>query len=433
MLAPLAPADTEKVARLRAQLPATDAGIYLATGWVGPLPAETVRAMRELEDVELRHGRATPDAREELRGRMDEARAVVAALLGADPVAVALTHSTTDGMGVAAWALDWRPGDEIVTTSQEHAGALAALTTIRDRFGVSLRYADIGDGGDDERTLASIERELTGRTRLVAVPHVTWLTGAVLPVERIGELARRQGAWLAVDGAQAAGAIPVDVSLIGADFYALSAQKWLLGPEGMGALWASPRAVAEARQSAAGWYNFESVPPSGEARRFADARRFDATAFHRPSVGGFARSVGWLEMHVGLDWAFARAARLARWTADALAAVPGVEVLTPRDRMATLVTFRIAGWTAGEAIKILARRHFAILPPFRALRALRALRASVGFFNSESELARFVDGVAEVASHTPDSLPDRPDLVMLFDPGHPAGPVMGYDEPAAGE
>ncbi len=412
MLAPLPPADSEKVALLRAQLPATDAGIYLDTGWVGPLPADTARAMRELEDFELRYGRATPDAREELRGRMDEARAVVAALLGADPVAIALTHSTTDGMGVAAWALGWRPGDEIVTTSQEHAGALAPLTTIRDRFGVALRFADIGDGGDDERTLASIETELTGRTRLVAVPHVTWLTGAVLPVERIGELARRRGAWLAVDGAQAAGAIPVDIPALGADFYALPAQKWLLGPEGIGALWASPRAVAEARQSAAGLHNFESLPPSGEASRFADARRFDATGFHRPSVGGFARSVGWLEMHVGLDWAFARAARLARWTAEALAAVPGVEVLTPRDRMATLVAFRVTGWTPGEAIRVLARRHFAVL---RTLLPLRALRASVGFFNTEPELARFVEGVAEVASHTPDSLPDRPELVVLSD------------------
>jgi L-cysteine/cystine lyase len=412
MLAPLPPADSEKVALLRAQLPATDAGIYLDTGWVGPLPAETVGAMRELEDFELRYGRATPDARDELRGRMDEARAVVAALLGADPAELALTHSTTDGMGVAAWALDWRPGDEIVTTDQEHPGALAPLTMIRDRFGVSLRFADTGDGGDDERTLAAIEAESSPRTRLVAVPHVTWLSGAVLPVERIGELARRHGAWLAVDGAQAAGAIPVDVPALGADFYALPAQKWLLGPEGMGALWASPRAIADARQSAAGWHDVESPPPSGDPRRFGDARRFDATSFHRPSVGGFARSVGWLEMHVGLDWAFARAARLARWTADALAVVPGVELLTPRDRMATLVAFRVKGWTPGEASRVLARRHFVLL---RTLPPFEALRASVGFFNREDELARFVEGVAEVASHTPGSLPGRPELVVVSD------------------
>ena len=224
-------------------------------------------------------------------------------------------------------------------------------------------------------------------TRLVAIPHVADRAGAVLTVGRIAGLAHDRGAWIAVDGSHAAGAIPLDLPSLGIDFYSLPAEKWLLGPEGMAALWVSPGAVE-------------------------GAARFDSSAFHPPSVAGFARSVGWLEMHVGLEWAYERTARLTAWVADALAGVAGVDVLTPRTRMAATVTFRIAGWPAEEAARVLARRHFALL---RQLSPDGALQAAVGFFNSEGELARFVRGVAEVAENTPDSLPDRPELVVLPD------------------
>jgi L-cysteine/cystine lyase len=404
------PGDAERVARLRAQLPATDAGIYLNAGTAGPLPLTTLAAMREVEDHEVRFGRASVEAYEECLARMAEARAVVAALVGGDPARIALTHSTTDGMNVAAWSIDWQPGDEVVTTSLEHHGVIAPLATIRDRYGVVLRVADIGDGGDDGRTLSAIGEALSPRTRLVVASHVTWLTGSVLPVRRIGALAREAGAWYAVDGAQAAGAIPVDVGTVGADFYALSAQKWLLGPEGMGALHVSPRAMAEARGSWAGYFTFASLRPGGEVEPWPGARRFDATSFHRPSVAGFARSVGWLEMHVELAWAHERSVRLARSTADALAAIPGVTLLTPRGRMATLVAFRVAGWQPGQAARALSRRAFAVV---RTLPAVDALRASVGWFNSEEELARFTEAVSLVARSTPESLPDRPPLIVF--------------------
>jgi L-cysteine/cystine lyase len=402
--------EREKVRSLREQLPATEGSIYLNTGTAGPLPAETLAAMRQLEDYELRYGRASTDALEELFQRMAEARAVVAALLHADPEAIALTHSTTEGLNVAAWAPDWREGDEVVTTTIEHAGLLAPLAALRGRAGVTVRLAEVGDGGDDDRTLAAIEGAMTSRTRLVMVSHVSWLTGARLPVERIVALAHERDCWVAIDGAQSAGAISVDALSLGADFYAVSAQKWLLGPEGMGALVVSRRVVEEARQGYAGWFSSKAVAPDGIVEPWPDARRFDSTSFNRPAVGGFARSVGWLAMHVDLAWAYERSARLARATAAALDGIPGVTVVTPRERMATLVAFRIAGWPPAQALDAIRRRSFAVL---RTLDPREALRASVGWFNSEDELDRFVASVAEVARHTPESLPPRPELTIL--------------------
>jgi selenocysteine lyase/cysteine desulfurase len=142
------PADHEKLAAIRAALPATRAGIYLNTGSCGPIPAESAAAMRQAEDRELAIGRASRDAHEDLLERMAETRGALAAVLGTDIAGIALTHSTTDGIGLALGTLDWRPGDRALTTNHEHPGVLGPLAAVSDRHGVDVRIADIGDGGD---------------------------------------------------------------------------------------------------------------------------------------------------------------------------------------------------------------------------------------------------------------------------------------------
>ncbi|OGN88102.1 MAG: hypothetical protein A2X23_11020 [Chloroflexi bacterium GWC2_73_18] len=409
MVSPFLP-ESEKVAAVRAELPATGAGIYLNTGTAGPLLLVADAAMRETAERELRVGRADPAGWEEVEQRRAEARATVGAIVGAPVGSVALTHCTTDGMNVATWAIDWRPGDRAVTSRFEHPGGLGPLLTVRDRLGVDLELADLGDGGDDVRTLAALDRAIIPGTRLVALSHVAWTNGAVLPIAEIARLAHERGARIAVDGAQSAGAIPVDVTALGVDFYAVPGQKWLLGPEGTGALYLDPASLEAAAQTFAGWGTYSTCLPDGTADRWPDARRFETAGFHAPSVAGFARSAGWLAMHVGLAWVQERGARLARLAADLLAAVPGVTLLTPRDRMATLVTFRVAGWPAEALREELGRRVFAIT---RTIAALDALRISVGFFNTDEELRRFVVAVGELAATTPDRLPPRPPLAIL--------------------
>jgi L-cysteine/cystine lyase len=402
--------DDEKLAAIRSALPAVEAGIYLNAGSVGPLPAETARAMADLEAWELRTGRGHVDYFEDFLARMDEARGAVAAVLGTEVDAVALNHSTTDGMNQAIGAIDWRPGDRAVSTRLEHAGGVGPLHALRARLGVDVELVEAGFGGDDDATLAAFDAAITPGTRLVEVAHVSPMTGAVLPVAAIGELAQARGALFVVDGAQAAGAMPVDVAAIGADFYAIPAHKWLLGPEGMGALAVASDAIDRYVPATAGAFSFASFDPRGEVAFWPDARRFDGAGFHRPSVVGMARSIGWLSMYVGLDWIHARGAALASRAADQLAAIPGVDVLTPRQRMATLVTFRIAGWPASTALDELGARVFAIA---RTIDHLDALRISVGFWATEPELDRFVDAVALLAAHTPDTIPARRTLSIL--------------------
>lgn len=382
MVSPFQP-DADKLAAVRAAIPALGAGIYLNTGSVGPLPAETAAAMAEVAAWERDTGRGHVDSMPDVLQRLDEARAGVAAIMGTDVSSVALMHSTTDGMNAATLAVDWRAGDRAVTTRSEHGGGLGPLYSLRDRGTAEVTLLDVGDDGDDARTIAAFDAAITPGTRLVSLSHVAWTTGAVMPIAAVAEIAHARGALVVVDGAQAAGAIPTRFDETGADAYALPAQKWLLGPEGMGAVYIAPSLL--------------------------DAGRLETSGYGRSAVVGMARSIAWLSMYVGLDWVHRRGLRLAQAAADRLAAIGGVEVLTPRRAMATLVTFRISGWSTDEAFEEISRRSFAI---FRTM-PIDALRISVAFFNSEDELERFAQTVELVAAHTPETIPPRRTLTII--------------------
>jgi selenocysteine lyase/cysteine desulfurase len=213
------------------------------------------------------------------------------------------------------------------------------------------------------------------------VPHVT-PDGRVLPV---AEYAARVRDTI-VDGSLAVGAIPVDVEALGVAAYATDAHRWLLGPAGMGVLWTRG----------------QSIGPIGEV--------LEQTEFHGPSVVGMARSAGWLAMYVGLDWVTDRTAALARHLAERLVAIDGVDVLTPVPPPAGIVAFRLPRWPQDQAHDELGRRAFAIVGQIPGW-----LQASVGAFNTSPEIDRFVESVALLAAHTPESLPRRPNLTILHE------------------
>jgi selenocysteine lyase/cysteine desulfurase len=402
--------DQDKLAAVRAALPSLSAAIQLNTGSAGPIPAEVTAAMAELEAYERDFGRAQFEYYMDSIQRMEEARAGVAAVLGGDLDEIAITHATTDGMNLGTWSVDWTNGGRAVTTCHEHAGGVGPLYVIADRHGVELGFAEFAGDATDDEIVARFDRLVTPGTKLVSFSHVLWTTGLVMPVARIAELAHARGALVLVDGAQAAGAIPVSARDIGADMYAIPAQKWLLGPEGMGALWVRREVLQTAASSFAGYFSFESYDSRGSRVLQADARRFQVSNYHRPSVLGMARAIGWLTMYVGLEFVHRRGAEMAHRAADLLAAIEGVSLLTPRDRMAGLVSFRIDGWPAQAALDELSARTFAIA---RTLPMVDALRISVGFWTTEDELERFLDGVRLLAAHTPESIPPRRTLTII--------------------
>ena len=281
--------DADKLAAVRAALPSLSAAIQLNTGSVGPMPAEVgrgdgpagrLRARLRARPVRVLPGRA--------QQRIDEARAGVAAVLGGELDEVAITHAATDGMNLGTWSIDWRDGGRAVTTCHEHPGGVGPLYMICDRYGVDLGFAEFSGDASDDEIVDQFDRLITPGTKLVSLSHVLWTTGLVMPVRRIADIAHERGALVLVDGAQAAGAIPVNVRDLGADMYAIPAQKWLLGPEGLGALWVRRELLDDSRAR-----RFAELLHVREHRlpREPDARRRTrggsrSAGFHRPSVLG---------------------------------------------------------------------------------------------------------------------------------------------------
>lgn len=402
--------DADKLVAVRAALPSLAAGIQLNTGSVGPMPAEVAAAMAELDAHERDFGRAQIESFMEHVQRVDEARAGVAAVIGADLDEVALTHAATEGMNIGTWALDWHKGGRAVTTCHEHPGGVGPLYMVCDRYGVDLGFAEFAGDAPDDEIVAKFDALITPGTKLVSVSHVLWTSGLVMPIRRIADIAHERGALVIVDGAQSVGAIPVNVRDLGADMYALPAQKWLLGPEGLGAFWVKRELLGDAMTAFASYSTFTSVDSRGNRTLQTDARRFQPAGAHRPSVLGMARAIGWLTMYVGLDFVYRRGAEMAQRAAGALAGIDGVTLLTPRDRMAGLISFRIAGWEPQAALEELQARTFCII---RTLPAVNALRISAGFWTTEAELDTFMDGVRLLAAHTPETIPPRRTLTIV--------------------
>lgn len=229
--------------RLRGLAPAADYEfdpglVYLNTGSLGPAPVpvldRTVAAWREVErnPVVYGYGWATR--------AMDEVRAKAAAFINCRTEELALTRCTTDGMNWVAQGLTWSAGDRILTTDQEHPGGRVCWDYVARKYGVIIDVVAIPPGENDARAI--VERcaaKMTARTRVLSVAHLLSSTGLRMPIAELSAVARSSGCLAVVDGAQAVGAIHVDVKALGCHAYATSGHKWLLGPKGTGWLYLS--------------------------------------------------------------------------------------------------------------------------------------------------------------------------------------------------
>ncbi len=344
---------------------------YLNAGAFGPLPARTAQAMEEVIERTTAHGRSGDDYFKHVVSLRETLRTRLAELIGARPTELALTRSTTDGCNIAVSALRLTDRDEVVTTDVEHPALEGALHVCSAR----VRVARIRDLPVDA-ALEAIEAEITPRTRLLALSHVAWTTGAVLPVH---ELTARDIPVL-VDGAQGTGAVPVDVRALGCDFYTVSGQKWLLGPDATGALYVHPDRVSELSipfPSYMSWERGTLTPREG-------AQRFDPGWVPSESVAGLLESLSFAD-DAGAD-RFQRAREMADRCRELLKET--VDVITARGQ-ATLVTFR-TGERGPEVVRRLAASGVIV----RDLPGADWVRASVGFWTSDDDLERLAEALA---------------------------------------
>jgi L-cysteine/cystine lyase len=346
----------------RSQFPVLDRYAYLQAGTNGPLARATIAALVDQAERDLHTGRSGKDYFERMIGLRDEARHAFARLLGVDVERVALVDSTTRGCTTVLGGLGLRPDDEVVTTDQEHFG----LTGPVYASGARVVVAE----ADEDAMLAAV----TERTRLIATSHVLWTTGRRLDIQR---LKRESGVLVLIDGAQSAGAIPVDVGDV--DFYTVSAQKWLCGPDPSGALYV--RDPERVRVHSPSYFSQDAYEPTGAFVAKPTSARFDAGWAGVPNL---AALVAALATHP--EWRYERAAEMAARCRALLE--PHVEVVTPPGH-SNLVSFRPNGDPA-ELVQSLGAQDVIV----RELPGRNLVRASCGWWTNEDDLQRLAAALA---------------------------------------
>jgi L-cysteine/cystine lyase len=400
--------DNNKIDQVRAQLPAVQCTAFLNTGTCGPLPTTVAEAMAEAAKRECEFGRANIADYIAFMGKVVETRQALGRLLSVHADTIALTHNTTEGMNISIWGIEWQPGDEIVTTSIEHPGGLFPTYIVKTRRGIVLRFANVGLGADP---LEAIERAFTSRTRLLVLSHVSYSSGACFPLKEIIAFAHERGVMVSVDGAQSAGAIPLDLDDLRVDFYAISGQKWLCGPEGTGALYVRPDRLADLQPTFVGYASFEKHDWQGHYLPMPGAARYHGLGIYRPGILGQLAALNWFEEDVDPTWAYARIAKLASRCRELLEGLSGIAVITPAERQAGLVNFVPQGWSPRRMsglVRALVKRDYIIRSishqPY-------CLRVSTGFYNTEEELVGFRDALGELLDLGPDTI-EIPSLAM---------------------
>jgi L-cysteine/cystine lyase len=347
-------------AAARSQFPVLERAAYLNAGSNGPLPRAAVEAAQAWLTRDLERGRSGMPYIDELAALREQVRAGFAAVVGASTEQIALTDSTTRGCQIVVAGLGLMTADEVVTTDEEHFGLLGPLHASGARIVVT--------SADEDAILAAV----TPRTRLIAVSHVLWTTGRKLDITRLQEA----GLPVLVDGAQSGGAIPPD--LAGADYFTISAQKWLCAPEPTGGLFVrEPERLPVVLPS---YFAMTAHEADGSYTAREGARRFDSGWISGPILSGLVAS---LACHP--EWRYERAAEMAARCRELLE--PLVEVVTP-PRHSTLVSFRPNG-DPKALVDALDIRGVIV----RDIPGHGVVRASCGWWTNEDDLERLSQGV----------------------------------------
>jgi isopenicillin-N epimerase len=343
--------------------------VYLNHGAYGATPRQVFERyqwwQRELEGEPSAFMRRLPDL-------FDEVRRALGGYVGARPDDLTLVPNATTGVNVAARALDLQPGDEVLTTDLEYGACDRTWELLCEDVGASYMHAPLDELFD----------RVTERTRVLFASHITSETGLVLPVEQIVARARALGLTTIVDGAHAPAHVDLDVTALGADFYAGNCHKWMCAPKGSGFLHVGEQWHDRVRGAITSWGSFE--PSTFLSRTLYQGTRDPAAYLAIPDA------IAFVEEHDDR----ARCIALARDARRRLNELLGAEPIAPDDQVGRLATV-VLPRPAPELTERLFDEHRIEIPTMGPRRD-DLLRVSVAMYTSEEDVERLLDALPHV-------------------------------------
>jgi selenocysteine lyase/cysteine desulfurase len=384
-LKPSGPLDEAYWWKVRSQFNILDGMTFMNNGTEGPVPRAVVEA-NEKFFREIAENPSNNYRREEV----DAVRGLVAKFVNADTDEIALTRSTTEGMNIFTHGLEWKAGDEVIYCTHEHGGGIGPYTTLAKRAGIKPVIIEIPSPPQSiDQIVGLYDKAITPRTRAIMVSHMTYVTGLITPVKELGELARRRGILISVDGAHPLGMMDLDLKAMNVDHYAAAGQKWMMCGTGTGVCYIK-RSVQERIWPLMG--------PPGDPKD--GAKKYEAFGQRDvPSVLGMTAAVD-LQNAIGKKNIEARVRVLSTRLRAGLKNISGVKLWTSEDPAfaAGLTLFSVRDIPMANVQQAVLNRDRIYIRTMTTGN-LNAVRAATHIYNMPDEVDRLIASVRHVAEN----------------------------------
>ncbi len=369
--------------------------INLNNGGVHPAPKIVMDAVHRYLD--FANGAPVYNSWQVLRPRKELIRKKLADTFGCSPEEIAITRNVTEAMQIALLGLELKPGDELLTTTHDYPSMKYALLQREKREGVKVKMFPFRYPPNNIKELAdAFKKNITPRTKLIEVCHITNLTGQIFPIREICQMARKRGIEVVVDGAHAFGHFEFKQKDLDCDIYGANLHKWIMAPIGTGFLYVKKEKIKKI------WPLFPALNPQGD-----DIRKFEHIGTHPD----------YLELAIGEALAFhhgiggkrkeERLRYLRNYWAKAVDKLPGVKILTSYDpeQSCGIGTFTVENMDLGKLVQVLFKKHkiyiITVGVPSFDLEGenITGIRVTPSIYTTLRELDAFIEAVSYYVKH----------------------------------
>jgi len=367
-----------------------DRFIMMNNGTLGPMPRTVFNTLTRYFQVQATN---PYDGYNYLPAIRESVRTKLAAFVNASPDEVAITSNTTEGLNFVVNGLDLEEGDEVLMSNLEHPGHVGPWKLKEKRTGIRIKEVPLSPTAKSvDEIVGAFAAAITPRTRVISISHTVFITGLIMPLKELSQLAHDKGLLILADSAHGIGMLDLDMKALGIDFFASSPYKWLGAPTGVGLLYVRKEAIDKVHPTvvSTGWENnakASKLDPSGQ--------RSDAILYALDEALNFNNRIGKTRIERRIKVLSAR-------LKQELAKVPGVKVHTPLDPYlsAGLTAFSMGGSQETRLVDYLREKYNLVVRTTGNPKAgTFGIRVSTPIYISTREVDMVVEGARTLLGH----------------------------------